>query len=81
MARNVLAASGFRSESLLFRDARKAGWQRGLKEAAAVVCDSATAAGLPKATRAIVFPLLSEAAINDLRRYDEFVRTALVPRE
>ncbi|HKV48412.1 MAG TPA: GntR family transcriptional regulator [Candidatus Acidoferrales bacterium] len=31
MARNVLAASGFRSESLLFRDARKAGWQRGLK--------------------------------------------------
>lgn len=81
MARSVLAAAGFPSESLLFRDARKPNWQRGLKEAAAVVCDAVTAAELPKSLRALIFPLLSQAAIDDLRRYDEFVRSTLIPLE
>lgn len=79
MARSFLAAAGFSPESLLFRDARKPNWQRGLKEAAAVVCDAATAAELPKSLRTVIFPLLSQAAIDDLRRYDEFVRSPLIP--
>lgn len=81
MARSVLAAAGFPSESLVFRDARKPNWQRGLKEAAVVVCDALTAAELPKSLRALIFPLLSQAAIDDLRRYDEFVRSPLIPPE
>lgn len=75
MARNFLAAAGFPADALLFRDARKANWQSGLKEAAAVVCDAVTAAELPKSFRAVVFPLLSQAAIDDLRRYEGFVRS------
>ncbi|HTZ74333.1 MAG TPA: GntR family transcriptional regulator [Candidatus Aquilonibacter sp.] len=78
LGRNVLAAAGFTPEGLLIRDARKPGWQRGLSETAAVACDSVTAGELPKGARAIIFPLLSEAAVNDLRRYDEFVRTPLL---
>lgn len=79
MARSVLAAAGFPADSLLFRDASKPNWQRGLKQAAAVVCDVSTAAELPKSIRVIVFSILSQAAIDDLGRYDEFVRRPLIP--
>ena len=74
VARAVLTAAGFHPDSLVFRDAREPNWQRGLKETAAVVCDSLTAAELPGGCRAIPFPLLSEASIAELRRFEEFVR-------
>ena len=74
VARAVLSAAGFHPDSLVFRDARRTNWQRGLKQAAAVVCDSLTAAELPTGCRAIPFPLLSESSLEELRRYQEFVR-------
>jgi GntR family transcriptional regulator len=73
VARAVLNAAGFHPDSLVFRDAREANWQRGLKQTAAVVCDSLTAAELPAGCRAIPFPLLSESSIAELRRYEEFI--------
>jgi DNA-binding transcriptional regulator YhcF (GntR family) len=76
-ARTVLAAAGFHRDSLLFRDATKPRWQRGLQETAAVVCDTLTAAHLPAGCRAIVFPLLSDSSIAELRRYHEFIRQPL----
>jgi DNA-binding transcriptional regulator YhcF (GntR family) len=78
MGRTILAAAGLHPESVLFRDARKANWQRGLKETAAVVCDSATASELPKTVRVVQFPLISESTLAELRRYEEFVRHPLV---
>ncbi len=77
LARTMLNAAGFHPDSLIFRDARKANWQRGLKETAAVVCDSVTATELPAGCRAIPFPLLSEASIEELRRYVEFIQNPL----
>jgi GntR family transcriptional regulator len=74
VARAVLNAAGFHPDGLVFRDARKANWQRGLKETAAVVCDSLTAKEIPAGCRAIPFSLLSEASIAELRRYVEFIR-------
>lgn len=74
VARAVLTAAGFHPDSLVFRDARETDWQRGLSATAAVVCDSLTAAKLPKGCRAILFPLLSEPSITELRRYVDFVR-------
>ena len=74
IARAMLAAAGFHPDSLVFRDAREPGWQRGLKQTAAVVCDSLIARELPAPCRAIPFPLLSELSIAELRRYEEFVR-------
>lgn len=75
LARTMLVAAGFHSDSLVFRDARKPNWQRGLKETAAVVCDSVIASDLPKTFRALPFPLVSEASLNELRRYEQFIRS------
>jgi GntR family transcriptional regulator len=77
VARAMLSAAGFHPDSLVFRDAREANWQRGLKQTAAVVCDSLTAAELPAGCRAIPFPLLSEASIAELKRYEDFIRQPL----
>jgi len=79
LARTVLSAAGFHSDSLVFRDAREARWQRGLKQTAAVVCDLLTSAELPAGCRAIPFPLLSEASIAELQRYEEFIRQPIEP--
>ncbi len=79
MGRTMLVAAGFPADSLVFRDARKANWQRGLKETAAIVCDSVTASELAKTFRAAQFPLVSEATLAELRRYEEFISNPLVP--
>ena len=73
IARTMLIAAGFAPDALLVRDAAQPNWQRGLKQTAAVVCDSLTATELPPGCRAIPFPLLSESSIAELRRYAEFV--------
>jgi DNA-binding transcriptional regulator YhcF (GntR family) len=77
LARTMLNASGFDPDALVFRDARKTNWQRGLQETAAVVCDTVTATLLPSSCRAIPFPLLSEASIEELRRYVQFIQNPL----
>jgi len=76
-ARTILQAAGFHPDSLMFRDARKTNWQRGLNETIAVVCDSVIADELPAGCRAIPFPLLSDSSIAELRRYVEFIRSPL----
>jgi DNA-binding transcriptional regulator YhcF (GntR family) len=79
LARTMLNAAGFHPDSLVLRDARKPNWQRGLKQTAAVVCDSLTARELPAGCRAIPFSLLAESSIEELRRYVEFVSKPLDP--
>ena len=73
IARTMLIAVGFSPDALIVRNAAQTNWQRGLKQTAAVVCDSLTAAELPTGCRAIPFSLLSELSIAELRRYAEFV--------
>jgi GntR family transcriptional regulator len=77
LARTMLNAAGFHPDSLVLRDARKPNWQRGLKQTAAVVCDSLTAKELPAGCRAIPFSLIAESSIDELRRYAEFVSKTL----
>jgi GntR family transcriptional regulator len=79
LAHTMLSAAGFHPDALVFRDTRKAKWQRGLRQTAAVVCDSVTAGLLPAGCRAIPFRLLSEASIAELRLYVEFIRNPLTP--
>ena len=67
-ARTMLIAAGFPSDALLFRDTTKDGWQDGLSQTAGVVCDTFTAARLPKGIRSIPFPLLAETTLEELRR-------------
>jgi GntR family transcriptional regulator len=77
LARTMLTAAGFHPDSLVLSDVRKPNWQRGLKQTAAVVCDSVTAKELPAGCRAIPFSLLAESSIDELRRYEEFVSQPL----
>lgn len=71
LARTLLLAAGFSAESLVFRDARKPNWQRGLKQATAVLCDTVTGAALAKNFHPLVFPLLSESSLDELRRVQD----------
>jgi GntR family transcriptional regulator len=73
LGRTMLLASGFHTDTLIFRDARKKNWQRGLEEMAAVVSDCVTAADLRKIHRVVVFSLLSEASVRELQDYVRFL--------
>ena len=77
MARTILTAAGFDRDSLVFRDARKPNWQRGLNQTAAVVCDFLTQSTLAAGSRVIAFPLLSESSLSELQRYQEFISQPL----
>ena len=77
-ARTVLVAAGFDSDGLLVRDVRKSGWDKGLGQTAAVICDSLTQARVPKQCRAIPFPLLAENSLTELRRYEDFIKQPLI---
>ncbi len=77
LARTILTAAGFHPDSLVFRDARKSGWERGLKQTSAIICDTLTAKSLPKGSFTISFPVLSEASIAELQRYHSFITAAL----
>ena len=76
-ARTMLIAAGFDSDGLLVRDVRQGGWQKGLGQAAAVICDSLTATRVPKQCRAIPFPLLAQASLAELRGYEDFIKQPL----
>ena len=77
LARTLLIAAGLDSDVLVIRDSRKSNWVKGLDQTAAVICDSLTATTLPKGIRAIPFPLVSEACLNDLREYEPTNKPAL----
>lgn len=68
MARIMLIAAGFAPEALLFCDTALDGWQDRLQATAGVVCDVFTASHLAASIHAVTFPVLSDAAIEDLRR-------------
>jgi GntR family transcriptional regulator len=67
IAQTMLIAAGLNPENLLVRDATRAGWKRGLESALAVVCDSATRQDLPSGPIPIVFHLVSDASVSELR--------------
>jgi GntR family transcriptional regulator len=71
-ARTMLIAAGLPAEGLVFRDARRARWQRGLEQATAILCDAYTATlqGLPQRPHQIVFRLLAESAREELARFN-----------
>jgi DNA-binding transcriptional regulator YhcF (GntR family) len=77
LGRTMLVAAGLDSDSMVFRNTSEPGWQRGMKQMAAVICDSLTASEVPKGCRVIPFPLLSESAATQLRRYQQFIADPL----
>jgi GntR family transcriptional regulator len=72
-ARTMLIAAGLPPEVLLFRDAGKPRWRRGLEQVTAILCDSYTAGipTLPGKPFHIVFPLLADSAATLLREHSQ----------
>ena len=68
IAQTMLVAAGLDPDSLILRDARKRGWQRGLEQTAGVICDAYTVGvpGFPAKPRKMVFQLLADAARAEL---------------
>jgi hypothetical protein len=71
IARTMLIAAGLAPETLLVRDASKAGWKRGLDATVGVVCDSVTAARLPANVHPMPFTLLAAECVGRLKGVEE----------
>jgi GntR family transcriptional regulator len=69
LARVVLVAAGLDPGALVFRDARRAGWERGLRPGSFVIADALTAARLPKGCDARVFRAVADSSLEELRSY------------
>jgi hypothetical protein len=65
-ARTMLVAAGIDPTALSFRDARRPGWQRGLRSSAFVITDALTATHLPAGCDVRVFRLISDASLDEL---------------
>ncbi len=67
IGRTMIVAAGLTPENLLVRDATQPGWKRGLESTVAVICDIVTAQQLPKKCFPLIFRLLDQASIAQLR--------------
>ena len=67
IARTMIVAAGLKPENLLVRDGTRPGWKRGLESTSAVICDIVTAQQLPKKCFPLIFRLLNESSIAQLR--------------
>lgn len=70
-ARSVLAAVKVDPDALSFRDAREAGWQKGLRATSFVITDAATAAHVPPGIRVRIFQVIADNSLTELRGYVE----------
>jgi GntR family transcriptional regulator len=68
-ARTVLVAAGIDPTALNFRDAREAGWQRGLTSSAFVIADALTARRLPPNCTPRVFRMIADSSLDELRSF------------
>jgi GntR family transcriptional regulator len=71
IAQTMLTAAGLEPESLIVRDATRAGWKRGLEAAKGVVCDAITAAELPPGVFPLRYKLLDEPTLTELRKQEQ----------
>ncbi len=62
-----LTAARIDPESLMFRSTTETDWRRGIDSASILICDMASARLFPNDSRVIIFELLSEASIAELR--------------
>lgn len=68
-ARTMLVAAGIDPAALNFRDARRDGWQRGLRSSAFVITDTLTATLLPKGCDIRIFRIIADSSLDELRNF------------
>ena len=67
-SRVILVAAGIDPHALNFRDARKPGWEKGLRSSTFVITDALTLKRLPEGCRPRVFHIIADASLNELRK-------------
>lgn len=70
-ARTMLLAVGLDEDALSFRDARRAGWEKGLGAAAFVITDSLMAPRIPRGCETKIFRVIAEASLREVQEYAE----------
>ncbi|HEY0005679.1 MAG TPA: GntR family transcriptional regulator [Pyrinomonadaceae bacterium] len=68
-SRTILVAVGIDPATISFRDAREAGWERGLRASNFVITDALTARHLPEGCDARVFRMIADSSIQELRNF------------
>jgi GntR family transcriptional regulator len=71
LSRAILLAAGLDPNALSFRDARRPGWEKGLRSTAFVITDVQMARQLPAGCTARGFPVVSDSSVAELRAYVE----------
>lgn len=69
LSHTILVAAGVDPKALTFRDARKKGWEKGLRATTFVITDSVMAQQLPAGCSARVFRLVSDFSLAELRAH------------
>jgi hypothetical protein len=72
-ARTILVAAALDPDAMSFRDAREAGWRKGLTSSAMVITDALTATRLPAGCRTRVFRIIADSSLDELRNFKEFL--------
>ncbi|MBO0723483.1 MAG: hypothetical protein J2P41_21845, partial [Blastocatellia bacterium] len=70
-AHSMLGALKIDPDSLSFRDAREADWQKGLRAGTFVIADAATAEQIPPGVRVRVFSIIADSSLAEMRQYVE----------
>jgi hypothetical protein len=66
-AKMFLVAAKVESDSIILRSTKDAGWQKGLKNASMIICDSLTAGKFPADERVRVFSIVADDSLQELR--------------
>ena len=74
-SRVILIAAGVDSNSLNFRDARTAGWEKGLRSSTFVITDALTVRRLPQGCTPRVFRIFADDSLKELRDYSSELKS------
>ncbi|HXG86378.1 MAG TPA: GntR family transcriptional regulator [Pyrinomonadaceae bacterium] len=69
LVKTVLVAANVEADSLLLRSTKDANWQKGLKDASMIICDSLTAKEFGGDERVRSFRLISDGSLNELQDF------------
>jgi GntR family transcriptional regulator len=68
-ARVLLLSAGVDPDAMELRDAGRPRWHHGVARATVVIADVLTARDVPRGCRMVAFPIVSDASLDELRRY------------
>lgn len=71
MAKTILVAANIDPGSLLVRQTDESGWEKGLKSASMIICDSLTARNFPADPRVRPFRIVADESLDEIGRLSD----------